>query len=114
MAKEAPAPREDKLKALESARLQIERQFGKGALMQLGENAADIEIDIIPSGSVLLDAALIRLVLGDSTSGHTGLSWSRRTARYEPHRRASAAAATPSRPTIDPDGRFGGSGFSRR
>jgi len=82
MAKEAQSPREDRLKALESARLQIERQFGKGALMQLGENA-DIEIDVIPSGSVLLDAALgvggyprgrIIEVYGPESSGKTTLA----------------------------------------
>ena len=50
--------REEKLKALESARLQIERQFGKGALMQLGEDRGSRGIEVIPSGSILLDTAL--------------------------------------------------------
>jgi recombination protein RecA len=83
MAREAQASREDRLKALESARLQIERQFGKGALMQLGEHAADMEVDIIPSGSILLDAALgvggyprgrIIEVYGPESSGKTTLA----------------------------------------
>ncbi len=52
--------------------------------------------------------------LAERTSGQTGLSRSRRTARYEPQRSASAAAATPSRPTIEPEGRLGGSGLASR
>jgi len=48
---------EEKLKALEAARLQIEKQFGKGSLMKLGETAS-VDVDVIPSGSILLDAAL--------------------------------------------------------
>ncbi|GAH78923.1 unnamed protein product, partial [marine sediment metagenome] len=49
---------EEKMKALEIARLQIERQFGKGSLMRLGERAARMDIDTIPTGSLALDAAL--------------------------------------------------------
>ncbi|GAH53526.1 unnamed protein product, partial [marine sediment metagenome] len=49
---------EEKMKALEIARLQIERQFGKGSLMRLGERAARMDIDVIPTGSLALDAAL--------------------------------------------------------
>ncbi len=49
---------EEKLKALEAARLQIEKQFGKGSLMKLGESPAGVDVDVIPSGSILLDAAL--------------------------------------------------------
>ncbi len=50
--------REEKLKALEIARRQIEHQFGKGALMRLGERAARMEVDVIPTGSIALDIAL--------------------------------------------------------
>ncbi|MGA2642000.1 MAG: hypothetical protein ABSG21_13990, partial [Spirochaetia bacterium] len=62
--KEAPAPekktavQEEKARALEAARLQIEKQFGKGSLMKLGENFTRVDVDVIPSGSILLDAAL--------------------------------------------------------
>ncbi len=62
--KEAAAPEkkssmtDEKLKALEAARLQIEKQFGKGSLMKLGESPAGVDVEIIPSGSILLDAAL--------------------------------------------------------
>ena len=48
----------DKMKALEAARLQIEKQFGTGSLMKLGDKANVDGIDCIPSGSILLDEAL--------------------------------------------------------
>lgn len=48
----------DKLKALESALMQIERQFGKGSIMKLGEASAKLNIEIIPSGALALDIAL--------------------------------------------------------
>jgi len=49
---------EEKLKALEIARRQIEHQFGKGAIMRLGERAARMDVEVIPTGSIALDAAL--------------------------------------------------------
>ena len=54
----APMDTSEKLKALEAARLQIEKQFGQGALMKLGDKADATGIDVIPSGSILLDEAL--------------------------------------------------------
>lgn len=48
----------DKLKALDAAMVQIERQFGKGAVMKLGDPAAQLNIQTIPSGSLGLDIAL--------------------------------------------------------
>ena len=47
----------DKIKALETALGQIERQFGKGAVMRLGQNEA-MQVDVIPTGSLSLDIAL--------------------------------------------------------
>jgi len=47
----------DKSKALEAALLQIERQFGKGSVMRLGEETRT-PVEIIPSGSIALDVAL--------------------------------------------------------
>src|ERR1700729_576691 len=47
----------DKDKALESALLQIERQFGKGSVMRLGDHPR-VPIDVIPTGSIALDVAL--------------------------------------------------------
>ncbi|MCD6472049.1 recombinase RecA [Candidatus Aerophobetes bacterium] len=49
---------DNKIKALETARRQIEHQFGKGSLMRLGERAARMDIQIIPTGSIALDLAL--------------------------------------------------------
>ncbi len=47
----------DKSKALETALSQIERQFGKGTVMRLGDQGK-VAVDVIPSGSLALDAAL--------------------------------------------------------
>ena len=47
----------ERIKALEASILSIEKEFGKGAIMKLGSRKA-ISIDYIPSGSLLLDAAL--------------------------------------------------------
>ena len=54
---ETVAPAADKKKALEAALGQIERQFGKGSVMRLGENAG-MNVDHIPTGSIGLDLAL--------------------------------------------------------
>ncbi len=48
----------DKQKALESALAQIERQFGKGSIMKLGESSAKMHVDVIPTGTITLDIAL--------------------------------------------------------
>lgn len=48
----------DKLKALEMALGQIEKQFGKGSIMKLGEAAKNMNIEVIPTGALALDIAL--------------------------------------------------------
>jgi len=48
----------DKYKALEGALMQIERQFGKGAIMKLGEASAKFDVEVIPTGALSLDIAL--------------------------------------------------------
>ena len=53
-----PIQEKDKEKALEVALSQIERQFGKGSIMRLGEAGAKFAVDTIPSGSLALDIAL--------------------------------------------------------
>jgi recombination protein RecA len=74
---------EEKARALEAARLQIEKQFGKGSLMKLGDQPARTDVDIIPSGSILLDAALgvggyprgrVVEIYGPESSGKTTLA----------------------------------------
>lgn len=48
----------DKLKALESALGQIEKQYGKGSVMKLGDKAARMNVEAVPTGSLSLDIAL--------------------------------------------------------
>ncbi len=72
----------DKQKALETALNQIEKQFGKGAVMRLGQNPA-MNVDAIPTGSLSLDMALgigglpkgrITEIYGPESSGKTTLA----------------------------------------
>ena len=50
--------KEDKLKALDAAISSIERNFGKGAVMKLGDPSAAMNVETIPTGSLSLDIAL--------------------------------------------------------
>ena len=77
-----PGPASDKKQALETALAQIEKQFGKGAVMKLGANIA-MQVDAIPTGSLGLDLALgiggvprgrIIEVYGPESSGKTTLA----------------------------------------
>ncbi len=69
----------DKQKALETALAQIEKQFGKGAIMRLGQNSS-LTVEAIPTGSIALDLALgiggvpkgrIVEIFGPESSGKT-------------------------------------------
>ncbi len=73
----------EKIKALDLALQQIEKQFGKGAIMKLGEGVAPAEMEFIPTGSIGLDQALgiggvprgrIVEIYGPESSGKTTLS----------------------------------------
>ena len=79
---EPAAPAKDKQKALETAVAQIERNFGKGSIMRLGENSNTV-VDSIPTGSLGLDLALgiggvpkgrIIEIYGPESSGKTTLA----------------------------------------
>ena len=48
----------DKMKALDAVLLQIEKQYGKGSIMRLGEAAGSTDIEVIPTGCLTLDLAL--------------------------------------------------------
>ena len=54
---EAAAPASDKRKALETCMAQIEKAYGKGSIMRLGENTG-VVVEAIPTGSLSLDLAL--------------------------------------------------------
>ncbi len=73
----------DKMKALDTAVLQIEKQFGKGSIMRLGEQSAQSSISAIPTGSIALDVALgvggiprgrVVEIYGPESSGKTTLT----------------------------------------
>ena len=72
--------KEDKLKALDAAIAQIEKQYGKGSVMKLGDNPANMNVETVPTGSLSLDIALglgglpkgrIIEVYGPESSGKT-------------------------------------------
>ena len=50
--------KEEKIKALDAAISQIEKQYGKGAVMKLGDSSANMNVEAIPTGSLSLDLAL--------------------------------------------------------
>ncbi len=73
----------DKVKMLDVTKEQIERKFGKGSLMKLGEHAAVTQVAAIPTGSLALDAALgiggvprgrVVEIYGPESSGKTTLA----------------------------------------
>ncbi|MEJ5187026.1 MAG: recombinase RecA, partial [Candidatus Geothermincolales bacterium] len=70
----------DKKKALEMALAQIEKQFGKGSIMKLGEHNQRFQVEVIPTGALSLDLALgigglprgrIVEIFGPESSGKT-------------------------------------------
>lgn len=77
------ASREERDKALDAALAQIQKQFGKGAVMRLGDDSARMNIEAIPTGSMSLDLATgiggvprgrIIEVFGPESSGKTTLT----------------------------------------
>jgi len=99
---------EEKLKALEAARQHIEKQFGKGALIKMGESPLQLGIEVIPSGSILLDEALgvggypkgrIIEIFGPESSGKTTLALH---AIAEAQKRGGIAAFIDAEHALDP------------
>ncbi len=72
--------KDDKIRALESALAQIEKQYGKGSIMKLGDTNSSMNIETVPTGSISLDVALglggvpkgrILEIYGPESSGKT-------------------------------------------
>lgn len=70
-------------KAVEQAMFQIEKQFGKGYIMKLGDPSAQVAVDVIPTGSISLDAAIgvggyprgrVIEIYGQESSGKTTMA----------------------------------------
>ncbi|MDR0718917.1 MAG: recombinase RecA [Treponema sp.] len=81
--RQTPASAEEKQKALEAARLQIEKQYGAGSIIKMGDTSRSTGIEVIHSGSILLDEALgiggyprgrIIEIYGPESSGKTTLA----------------------------------------
>ena len=89
--------REEKLKALDAAIAKIEKDFGKGSIMKLGDSAASMNVETVPTGSLSLDIALglgglpkgrVIEIYGPESSGKT-------TVRCTRWRRFSEGAESP-------------------
>ena len=75
-------PQQEKMKALQAAMSKIEKDFGKGSIMRMGDEKIE-NVDVIPTGSIGLDAALgvggypkgrIIEIYGPESSGKTTLA----------------------------------------
>ncbi len=98
----------DKQKALDDALKAIQKSYGKGAVMRLGERPR-VDVDVIPTGSILLDQALgvggyprgrIIEIYGPESSGKTTLALE---AIAEAQRKDGRAAFVDAEHAIDPD-----------
>jgi recombination protein RecA len=99
----------DREKALELALTQIERSFGKGTIMRLGEVSARMAVDVIPTGSIALDLALgvggiprgrVTEIFGPESSGKTTLV---QHIIAEAQRQGGIAALIDAEHALDPD-----------
>jgi len=98
----------ERKKAIDAAVAQIERQFGKGSIMNLGESGPKVQVPAIPSGSLSLDAAMgvggyprgrIIEIYGPESSGKTTLALQ---AVAEVHRTGGMAAFIDAEHAMDP------------
>lgn len=99
---------EEKQKALEEALASIEKQFGKGAVMRLGESSANMNVSVIPTGCLELDIALgvggvprgrIVEIYGPESSGKTTVALHMIA---EAQKRGGAAAFIDAEHALDP------------
>jgi recombination protein RecA len=99
----------ERKKAIDAAVLQIERQFGKGSIMSLGERGAKVKVPVIPTGSLALDLALgigglprgrVVEIYGPESSGKTTLALQ---AIAEIHKQGGMAAFIDAEHALDPD-----------
>src|SRR5580693_2022273 len=106
--KPSPERAGDRDKALESALLQIERQFGKGSVMRLGDETR-VPVEVIPTGSIALDVALglgglprgrIVEIYGPESSGKTTIALH---ALANAQRAGGIAAFIDAEHALDPD-----------
>lgn len=105
---ETPTPASDRKKALETALAQIEKSYGKGTVMRLGDRP-DMNVDAIPTGSLALDAALgiggvpkgrIIEIYGPESSGKTTLALH---ILAEAQKRGGEVAFVDAEHALDPD-----------
>ncbi len=98
----------NKTKALNAALSQIEKQFGKGSVMRLGDNPEAQQVDTVPTGSLSLDLALgigglprgrVVEIYGPESSGKTTMALS---VVAEAQRRGGAAAFVDAEHALDP------------
>jgi len=98
----------ERKKAIEAAVAQIERQFGKGSIMSLGERGARVQVPVVPTGSLSLDLALgigglprgrVVEIYGPESSGKTTLALQ---AVAEVHRQGGMAAFVDAEHALDP------------
>ncbi len=101
------APADDKKKAIDTAMAQIEKMYGKGSIMRLGDRA-ELNVDYIPTGSLALDVALgiggvpkgrIVEIYGPESSGKTTLALH---IVAEAQKRGSEAAFVDAEHALDP------------
>ncbi|MBQ2063671.1 MAG: DNA recombination/repair protein RecA, partial [Firmicutes bacterium] len=103
------ATREEREKALQAALNQIEKQYGKGAVMRLGDDSARLNVEAIPTGSITLDLATgiggipkgrVTEIYGPESSGKTTLTLH---IIAEAQKRGGKAAFIDAEHALDPD-----------
>lgn len=105
---EPPKTAEERKKALDNALHQIEKEFGTGSIMKLGDMGARMNLDVIPTGSLALDIAVgvggyprgrVIEIFGPESSGKTTLALH---AIAEAQRRGGVAAFIDAEHALDP------------